>query len=129
MSDEQPNPVGRPVKFNSVEEMQAQIDAYFTECDEKEKPYTITGLALALDTTRKTLIHYEDKDEYFHTVKKAKTRVENFAEERLFSGAAAGPIFALKNFDWTDKVESDTTLRGDKNNPVEANLTVTFVKP
>jgi hypothetical protein len=31
----------------SVEEMQVKIDTYFEECDKKEEPYTITGLALA----------------------------------------------------------------------------------
>ncbi len=49
------NPVGRPLKFQTVEELQAAIDGFFKECDQKQKPYTITGLALALDTSRKLL--------------------------------------------------------------------------
>jgi hypothetical protein len=43
------NKVGRPLKFKTVEEMQEKIDAYFADCIEKERPFTITGLALALE--------------------------------------------------------------------------------
>jgi hypothetical protein len=66
---------GRPLKFKSPEQLQAKIDAYFASCwketpifkDGKQigvtrhqaRPYTITGLALDLDTTRETLIDYE----------------------------------------------------------------------
>jgi hypothetical protein len=32
----QKNPVGRPLKFESVEAFEQQIDAYFTECDREE---------------------------------------------------------------------------------------------
>jgi hypothetical protein len=101
------NPVGHPLKFKSIEELQNKIDAFFIECDVKEEPYTITGLALALDTTRQTLINYEDRPEYLDTIKKAKARVENYAEKRLFTGQPTGPIFALKNFGWKDKTETE----------------------
>jgi hypothetical protein len=111
---------GRPLKFQSVEELQQKIDAFFLECDKKQDPYTITGLALALDTTRQGLINYEDREEFYDTIKIAKARVENFAEKRLYSGTAAGPIFALKNFDWTDK--QDVNLGGQKNNPIQTEM-------
>ncbi|WP_368658667.1 terminase small subunit [Metabacillus halosaccharovorans] len=103
--------VGRPLKFQSVEEMQEKIDAYFAECDKKEDPYTITGLALALNTSRQTLLDYQDKsDEYFDTLKKAKTKCENYAEKHLFKGknGVVGAIFNLKNnYSWVDKQEID----------------------
>lgn len=100
--------VGRPLKFKTVEEMQEKIDAYFEECDEKEKPYTITGLALALNTTRETLLDYQDRDEFSDTVKKAKLKCENYAEEFLFKGKnVVGSIFNLKNnySRWIDRQE------------------------
>ncbi len=121
---------GRPLKFKTVEELQAAIDRYFAECDphvvektiviqekgrvvEKitkyvtsQKPYTITGLALALDTTRETLLDYEDRAEFSDTIKKAKLRIHEFAETSLWSGQAAGVIFNLKNnWGWKDKSE------------------------
>lgn len=105
--------VGRPLKFQSVEELNEKIEAYFDSCwDEEEscykRPYTITGLALALDTSRKVLLDYERRnDEYSDTIKRAKNRVENYAEEALFtSKQTAGVIFNLKNnHGWVDKTE------------------------
>ena len=107
--------MARPLKFQSVEELQVAIDAYFAQCLVDEEPLTVTGLALALDTTRQTLINYEDREEFLDTIKKAKTRVENFAEKKLYSSHSTGAIFALKNFDWTDK----QTIAGDAENPME----------
>jgi len=52
--------VGRPLKFKTVEELQSNIDAYFEETDKDE--WTITGLAMALDTSRRVLLEYEEKD-------------------------------------------------------------------
>jgi hypothetical protein len=97
-------PAGRPLKYGNIKKLQADIDAFFKECDDKEEPYTITGLALALGTYRQTLINYEGKPEFMDTIKMAKQRCENFAERRLYGqGQQAGPIFALKNYGWEDK--------------------------
>jgi len=121
------NPVGRPPKFSSPEQLQGLIDAYFAERLLTEKPVSVTGLCLALDTTRETLDDYQAKPEFTDSIKKAKLRVENFYEERLTLSNATGSIFALKNFGWSDN--QNLNIGGQKNNPVEANLTVTFVKP
>jgi hypothetical protein len=99
-------PGGRPLKFKSVKHLQDQIDAFFLKCETDKLPYTITGLALALDTSRETLCDYEGKDEYSDAIKRAKLMCQNYAEQRLYMGGqAAGPIFALKNFGWSDKHE------------------------
>lgn len=102
---------GRPLKFATVEELQSKIDAYFEERetveqypngDIKPKPLTITGLALALDTTRETICDYAEKDGFSDSVRRARQKCENYAEERLYLGPATGPIFALKNYNWKD---------------------------
>lgn len=130
---------GRPPKFESVQQLEKRIAAYFRECDphvitrkeivyplvkvgkkferdysqkptivkrkvmSEQVPYTITGLALYLGTTRDVLIDYQDKEEYSNTIKEAKLRCEEFAERRLFEGKATGPIFNLKNnYGWRD---------------------------
>ena len=103
-------PAGRPLKFESVEELQASVEKYFNETDIKD--WTITGLALALDTSRQTLINYEEREEYFDTVKKAKDMVEHSYELDLKHKGNTGSIFALKNFDWKDKTESDVNVKG-----------------
>lgn len=124
------NPVGRPLKFKDVAEMQVAIDAYFAKCDarkskvyvkslgemvdiENPEPYTMAGLAQALEIDRKTLLNYESKDEFFLTIKKARQKVEAQVELRsMETPYTSGCIFNLKNnFDWKDKTEQEIVLK------------------
>jgi hypothetical protein len=98
---------GRPLKFKTVEELQKKIEEYFNITPQEE--LTITGLALHLDTSRETLCNYEKKDEFFDTIKRSKLMIENAYEKRLIKRGGAGDIFALKNFGWRDKTETDIT--------------------
>ena len=100
---------GRPLKYKDATEVQRLIDKYFQECDETGTPYTITGLAMALEMSREGVIRYENKDEFRDTIKKAKQKVENSYELRLIKNGRAGEIFALKNFGWTDRQETEIT--------------------
>lgn len=112
---------GRPLKYDSVEKMQKDIDKYFEECDEKKEPYTVSGLAYALDTNRTTLLNYEEREEFFNTIKKAKAKIEAFNERMLYSKdvPTVGVIFNLKNnYNWKDKQE----IEADINNDVTINI-------
>ena len=110
-------PAGRPKAYTDVNEIQQKIDDYFIKCDENKEPYTITGLALALDLDRKTLYNYSKDDKFFPTIKKAKLKVENYLEKHLIiDNSTTGIIFNLKNnFDWKDKQEMEHS--GNINNP------------
>jgi hypothetical protein len=146
---------GRPLKFQSVEELQTKIDQYFANCDPHmeeitewveardkdgkllkddhglnylveithkcktgQKPYTITGLALTLGTTRETLSEYEDRPEFVDTIKKAKLRCEQYNETMLYSPSPTGTIFNLKNnYGWSDKTE--TEMYGKNGGPIQ----------
>lgn len=106
--------VGRPLKFNSVDELRNKIESYFLSLQndkgEYVKPPTISGLAVALDTNRETLCNYEEKEEYFDTIKEAKSRCEAWVEENALLGKANATfsIFNLKNnYNWKDKVENE----------------------
>lgn len=103
--------VGRPRVFKSVEEVEEKINAYFNYCEEKEKPYTMSGLAYYLGIDRKTLLNYSKNEEYFHAIKKARDKVQMQLEECLYRlGNNSGVIFNLKNnFDWKDKMEVEKT--------------------
>jgi hypothetical protein len=113
-----------PLKFQSVEELQAKIDGYFESCWEvndtgkkvQTRPYTITGLANYLDTNRQTLLNYEEKEAYFDTIKKAKSRCEQYTEEYLFVGKnTAGGIFNLvNNYGWQNKQSTELTGKDGK---------------
>lgn len=122
--------VGRPKKYESVEEMQAAIDAYFSACEGHpllnssgepvlykgrpvivgQHPPTVTGLALALGfSDRSSLLDYQGKNEFSHTITRAKARCESYAEERLYDrNGTNGAQFSLRcNFGWTDATERD----------------------
>lgn len=108
------------MKFNSPEEMQEKIDAYFADCKgevltDKEgqpifdkfgepvvvgaKPLTVTGLALALGfTTRQALLNYQGRGAYKSIVEAAKLKIENYAEMRLYDRDGwNGARFNLQN--------------------------------
>jgi hypothetical protein len=113
---------GRPPTFESPAEMQKKVDAYFRKCagrtvkDKKtgrpllnkwgdvvvvgKRPPTVTGLALALGfLTRKSLLDYEGKNaEYERILMKAKSRIEQYNEERLYDrDGCRGAQFNLQN--------------------------------
>ncbi len=82
---------------------------YYQEYKMKRFP-TITGLAVALGTSRQTLLNYEGDEKFFDTIKKAKNFIESFTEEQMLSGKInpAAAIFNLKNnWGWKDKTEVD----------------------
>lgn len=95
---------GRPLKFETPELLQAEVDKYFLNT---LKP-TLAGLALSLGIDRQTLYNYKNRDEFFDIIKKATEMVEAKYEERLiYDGQPTGVIFALKNMGWKDKTETE----------------------
>lgn len=100
--------MARPKIYTSIKEMENDIEKYFVECDEKEKPYTMSGLAYSLDMDRRTLLNYSKDEKFFPTIKKAREKVEQQLEENALTGKANATftIFNLKNnFNWQDKTE------------------------
>ncbi len=140
---------GRPLKYKSAEELRKDAEKYFDSCWEeywvankdrdgniigwtqqfdregkpmmvlKERP-TITGLALALGTSRMLLLEYEKRtDELGEVVREAKALVEYYYEKGTSEGdihPAVG-IFALKNFNWTDVVQINTNQQPERLTP------------
>lgn len=122
--------VGRPKLYNTAEEMQEKIDAYFLSCFrplfdkngnpvtnpitqkfilEQYKPFTMSGLANALDMSRQSLLNYSKDDEFFDTIERARRKVEIYTEEKLFEKETCnGSKFSLSNnFGWSEKQEID----------------------
>jgi hypothetical protein len=124
---------GHPLKFESVEILQAKIDDYFANVgwqkrevyDKKRQelvevlvyePATITGLAIALDTSRKVLCEYQDRDGYSNAINRAKAKCEHSLEYGALAGHLnpAMAIFSAKNnYDWKDKSEQDVKQTGE----------------
>ena len=102
---------GHPPIYDSPEKLQVAIDAYFDNTPDKKQ--TITGLCLHLGfESRQSFYDYEKREGFSYTIRKARLRIETGYEELLKDGAGAGPIFALKNFGWSDKQEIDHTSGG-----------------
>ena len=98
------NKGGAPRKYTKLEDIVRDIETYLNKT--KIEKWTITGLAIALDMTRSTLIEYVKRNnELSNAVKKAKAMVEHSYELDLRKRGHAGDIFALKNFNWSDKQE------------------------
>jgi hypothetical protein len=130
-------------KYKTVKKLKTAIKAYFDSCwvdvlehpktgtpgKVRVRPYTITGLALALGLSRMGLLNYDRRSEYHGVIQAAKLKCQNYAEEYLFDGKnTAGAIFNLKaNYNWEDKQTQEIT--GPKGGPVEYNYAIEFVEP
>ena len=107
------NQVGRPLLFETPEILQEKIDAYFKYCDDNNQPYTISELALFLDTDRATLVRYGEKEQFYNTIKKAKQKIESQFEKRALMGEynPTITIFLMKNnFGYVDKTEQEVVV-------------------
>lgn len=95
--------VGRPSIWNDPEAFDRAVDEYF---ENKETVHTWTGLAIHLGfESRQSLQDYKEKEGFSYPIKRALLKIEEKYEKALFNKNAAGPIFALKNFNWKDKQE------------------------
>ena len=147
MIKKEPHPGGRPMKIKTVEEMQRRIDDYFERAKgrllydkdghpvaDKDGyavftggyPPTVTGLALHLGlSSRMALLHYQGREQFSYTITRAKSRIERYAEERLYDkGATYGAQFTLmNNFGW------NVRSRNDDLSDLEVNITVLHKEP
>lgn len=113
------HPGGRPVLYESTEEVEEIINSYFKTCGFTHKETgeaifrpTMSGLALYLNMSRETLCQYAKKDKFSDAIIKARQTIEMALERNLYSQSVAGTIFNLKNnFGWKDKTELESTSK------------------
>ena len=100
-----------------IEDGRVVQDKVIRKVKTKQKPLTVTGLAVALGTSRDVLLDYETTysekyPEFSNTIKEAKEQIKAYAEESLFGTNTAGVIFSLKNnWGFKDKYETENTNR------------------
>jgi hypothetical protein len=100
--------MGRPLKFETPEDLLKAIQGYIDVT--KFEELSVTGLALAIGTSRETLDDYQDREGYKEIVREAKLFVEHSYEMSLRKHGRSGDIFALKNFGWSDRQQIDHSL-------------------
>lgn len=119
------NPVGRPRLYESSDDFDAKVDAYYHYCKEEGEPVTWTGLALFLGfSSRQSIDEYLKYDGFSDSVKRAKLLVEWAYEKRVLGANAAGPIFVLKNMGWSDKQELSHTSPDGSMSPKDSGAAV-----
>lgn len=96
---------GRPRKISSPEVFDALVDDYVSKCQKNEEPILLLGMCLHLGLYGKeALYEYGCYDGFSQSVKRARAIVEHEYEKRLnTTTSTAAPIFALKNFGWSDQ--------------------------
>lgn len=108
------------LKFKTARELQDAIDCFDTWIEAKGYKYkTVTRLAEYLDTTRQTLINYQDgkqqgiddaeADKIRHVLSRVKQSLEADEHDRLYDrNTARGAEFSLKNnHGWSDRQSLD----------------------
>lgn len=105
--------MGRPLKFKDAEELYNKGIEHIENIIKEGKNLTYTGLCIALDTSKDVLDDYAngkhdtDNNNFSYSVKRLKLHCEQFAENKLFGNNPTGAIFALKNYGWKDKIETE----------------------
>jgi hypothetical protein len=105
MKDKAKMLAGRPLRFQTPEELESQIEKYFTHCDLRTKkeivktkdyfeiidmpdpiPYTVYGLADFLDVEADTLLNYQVRADFSALITRAKHKILTNKVERGLDG-------------------------------------------
>ena len=133
--------MARPLKYKTVDELQAAIDQYFEDCRGKPlldehgdprldkygnpiiadaHPPTVPGLAYALGvSSRQSLLNYQGLKQFVDAITRSKLYIESYTEERLFDrdGVNGAKFSLVNNFrGWrerpADESEQDALRKG-----------------
>ncbi len=103
---------------------------YMDLCDSCRYPIYRAGVALACGISEDDLVAMVSNKFYAQAASIVMTRISAYAQRMLYMGySATGPIFALKQHNWTDKVEQidGAKGKGDLSAKSESDLVNEFV--
>ena len=110
------NPVGRPPKFKTPEELQKKFNSYIKTTDKDGTYKNISGFCYYIDTYRDYLVSLEgDKPEFSNTIKGIREYFARYTIEHAQKSEKnqALNIFLLKNYGYKDKTETDLNISGN----------------
>lgn len=78
----------RPAVY-TTEDMQRRLEEYFSDCMNKCRRPTLTGMAVALDVSYPTFLDWSRNKQgpYFELLQRARTLVQDFEEQAALEGA------------------------------------------
>ena len=97
------------MEFKSADALSSKINEYFSECEEANKPFTVSDLAFALGfDNRVDFLRNKDKCKASHKklINRALLKIEAYTERKLFDkGCYSGAKYSLANNfkGWSDK--------------------------
>ena len=120
---------GQPQKYTDKDSFEAAVNAYFKECDSTTiikqvvqkgeiisvptpKPYTMAGLARALEIDRKTLNNYKEDDNFFPIISRARERIHEQNVTLALLGCHDSRIAALNlasNYGYAIRTETEVS--------------------
>lgn len=113
--------LGRPTKFNTVEDLAKAIDKYFKSCYGKDgdgnlvniRPITLEGLSYDIGCDRHTIWNYKKRVDdngkpFWPLIKAATDRCQTYlAEHAMMAKNPAGAIWlGCNNYDYVQKTET-----------------------
>lgn len=120
--------VGRPLKYKTPKELQTKIDEYFDYCELVNEFQNILGMVVYLGfADRSSLLDYEQRsDEFFHTVKSAKSKCYALKLQRAMRGEINPTIFIFDSVNNHDMINtrSDNSNRNDNKHSGNVSLTL-----
>ena len=87
-----------------------KINEYFKICEEKKKPPTMSGLALALGLERKELVNLSEKAKNYNKIKIAKMKIMQDLEERAIEKGGTAILFLIKEYGGEIDFEQDMII-------------------
>lgn len=100
--------MARPPKYKTRKELEDKIEEYFSTIEEEKDTLTISGLCYHLGfASRQSFYDMEKNKELSYTIKRARLAIEVHYEKLVQTKTPTGAIFALKNFGWRDKTETE----------------------
>lgn len=129
------NPVGRPPKFSSAEELEHKFRDWRQELNggslNGEVP-DVEGFCDYIDSYRDLFSEYESKPEFSDTIKRIKNWMYYRKKQLAFGGKMNPTVYifdAKNNHGYVDKTEQDLTSKGEKieSKPIDMDMVTQFM--
>lgn len=103
---------GRPygtLKYDNIDDLHAGIEAYFADCEKRNAPYTLSGLAYALNIDVSTLRNYGHMELFSDEITRARARCRQYAHEAAYDrDKCRGATFDLSaNYGMSERQQLD----------------------